>query len=261
MAGLRKLDYSIVTEHGGEMVSSAQIQRFYQRYLWAGTFAKNVDVLELACGTGPGLGYLNSVCRTLVSGDISLPVLDAAKAHYGDRVDLRQLDAMDTRLEAGSFDLVILFEAVYYLPDAGAFFAEAHRLLRVGGQLLLATANKDLFDFNPSPFSTAYYNAPELAELLNNQGFTCSFFGGSPLPEAGFLARLLRFAKWFGVRYRLIPGSMSGKRWLKRVLFGALVPMPVELDPCGLEYVAPQPIPAHTQDTRHEVIYCVARKL
>lgn len=260
MKNSSEMDYSTVTEYGGEMVSFAQLARFYQRYIWAGTFAQHADTLELACGTGPGLGYLKSVSRTLVAADISMSVLSSARAHYGERIDLRQLDASKTGLEACSFDLIIFFEAIYYLPDVDVFFAEVHRLLRPGGHLLLATANKDLFDFNPSPFSYHYYNPPELSLLLNGRGFATSFFGGSPVPAAGLKTRFLRVAKRLAARYRLIPSSMNGKRFFKRLVFGPLVTMPLELDPSNVEYVSPESIPADRPDTRHQVLYCVARK-
>ncbi|EHR72930.1 methyltransferase family protein [Burkholderiales bacterium JOSHI_001] len=254
-------DFISVTERGGEPVSQAQVDRFFQRYIWAGEIARGKDVLELACGTGPGLGHLQQLARRLVAADISAQVLAAARAHYGLRIDLRQLDACNTGLEAGSFDVVILFEAIYYLPDVEAFLGEVARLLRPGGRLLLATANKDLFDFNPSPFSHRYFNPPELAALLRDRGFDAAFFGGSPVPAAGMKTRLLRAAKRFAARHRLIPGSMNGKRLLKRLVFGPLVSMPVELDAHGAAYAAPQPIPADQPDTRHQVLYCLATKL
>jgi SAM-dependent methyltransferase len=255
-----QLDFTAVTERGGETVSQAQLDRFYQRYIWAGHFAQGVDVLELACGTGPGLGHLQRVSRRLVAADISEQVLAAAREHYGSRVDLRQLDACSTGLGSCSFDVVILFEAIYYLPDANAFFVEVSRLLRPGGQLLLAMANKDLFDFNPSPFSHRYFNPPELVDLLSRYGFETCFFGGSPVPSAGLRSRLLRAVKRFAVRHRLIPGSMNGKRLLKRFVFGPLVSMPLELDPSVARYTEPLSIPADKPDTHHQVLYCIARK-
>jgi SAM-dependent methyltransferase len=258
---LEQLDFMAVTERGGEKVSNEQLERFYQRYIWAGTYAQDVDVLELACGTGPGLGHLKSVSRSLVAADISEEVLAAARCHYGTRVDLRKLDACNTGLDASSFDVVILFEAIYYLPDVNIFFKEVSHLLRPGGRLLLATANKDLFDFNASPFSYRYYNPIELADLLATHGYEASFFGGSPVPAAGIKARLFRATKRFAARHRLIPDSMNGKRFLKRLVFGPMVSMPLELDLKIANYVAPQPIPADLQDTRHQVLYCVARKL
>jgi len=258
---VKNTNFVDVTERGGEKVSKAQLERFYQRYIWAGTHAQGADVLELACGTGPGLGYLQSLSRSLVAADISEEVLSLARDHYGSRIDFRKLDACNTGLDTASFDVVILFEAIYYLPDVNTLFKEISRLLRPGGIFLLATANKDLLDFNPSPFSYRYYNPPELLDLLTKHGFEPSFWGGSPIPIADFKVRILRCVKRFAARYKLIPDSMNGKRFLKRLVFGPLVSMPLELDPQIASYVAPQPIPSDRPDIHHQVIYCSARKL
>lgn len=250
-----------VTERGGELVSQAQVDRFIQRYVWAGEFSRGKDVLELACGTGPGLGYLQKVSRRLVATDISEQVLAVARKHYGNRVDLRQRDACNTGLEACSFDIVILFEAIYYLSDVDAFFAEVSRLLRSGGKLLLATANKDLYDFNPSPYSHRYFNPPELSEILRRHGFESYFFGGAAVSNVGFKTRVIRATKQFAARHRLIPGTMRAKRFLKRIVFGPLVVMPLELNPEGCVYTAPVSIPANEPDLHHQVLYCVASKV
>jgi len=39
--------------------------------------------------------------------------------------------------------VIILFEAIYYIPDAEKFVEECARVLRLGGKVLIATANKD----------------------------------------------------------------------------------------------------------------------
>lgn len=257
---MSQADFLTVTERGGEPVSSAQLERFYQRYLWAGRLCAAKDVLEMACGTGPGLGYLQEVSRSLVAGDISESIVGLARQHYGARVDLRQFDATRTHIADQSFDVVILFEAIYYFPEVKRLIAEVHRLLRPRGLFLLATANKDLFDFNPSPFSHSYYNPPELNALLEEFGFSCSFFGGSAVPPPGLRSRVMRSLKRFAVTFKLIPGSMAGKRFLKRLVFGSLVPMPVELKAEGVKVSDPIPIPADQPDTRHLVLYCQATK-
>lgn len=254
-------DFTIVTERGGEPVSKAQIDRFNQRYIWASSYCKGRDVLEMACGTGPGLGYLQRHAKSLVAGDISPPVLALARAHYGDRIDLREFDAARTPFADASMDVVILFEAIYYLPDLDAFAREVRRLLRARGVLLLATANKDLPDFNPSPFSQAYLNPPELRAWLERHGFTCSLFGGSPVPKLGVRAKVLRAIKRFAVSFHLIPDSMRGKRLLKRLVFGKLVTMPLELSAEDAVFVAPVSIEPDSPDTMHQVLYCVAEKI
>lgn len=249
-----------VTERGGEPVSRAQVDRFFQRYLWAGEFAAGKDVLEMACGTGPGLGQLRSRARSLVAGDLDADVLALARAHYGDRIDLRCFDATATPFADASFDAIVLFEAIYYIPDVEALAREVHRLLRPGGVFLLATANKDLPDFNPSPFSCRYLNPPELRDLFARQGMASRFFGGSPVAADSLKGRVLRWLKKAAVRWKLIPGSMKGKRLLKRLVFGKLVTMPRELDVSAAVYVPPQPIPADQPDLRHLVLYCAATK-
>ncbi|MBV6417036.1 MAG: Ubiquinone/menaquinone biosynthesis C-methyltransferase UbiE [Steroidobacteraceae bacterium] len=254
-------DFSIVTERGGELVSRGQLDRFHQRYLWAGRYCRDRDVLEMACGTGPGLGYLASRSRSLVAGDLSETVLAIARANYADSVRLLRFDAAATPFASSSFDVVILFEAIYYLPDAGAFAREAHRLLRNGGVLLIATANKDLPDFNPSPFSKCYFNPPELASLLTRAGFDTKFYGGSPVDTSGPRAKALRYLKRLAVALHLIPGSMRGKRLLKRIVFGPLVQMPAQFLDAGVQYTPPQAIDSLSPDLRHQVLYCVAQKM
>lgn len=252
-------NFLAVTEVGGEQVSQAQLSRFYQRYIWAGSFCTDKDVLEAACGTGPGLGYLASVSKSLTAGDYSSEVLAVSRAHYGNRIALHEFDAQATPFADASFDVIILFEAIYYLPDAERFIAECRRLLRSGGVLLLATANRNLFDFNPSPFSVRYYNPPELSALLAKHGFNTDFFGGSPVDTSSLKSRVLRLAKKIAVSFNLIPGSMRSKRLLKRLVFGRLVSMPRELRVGDARYEVPVPIDGRWPDTVHQVLYCVAK--
>ena len=257
---MKKPDYISVTERGGEAVSRAQLDRFHQRYIWAGKIGIGRDVLEMACGTGPGLGHLQSVSKRFSAGDIDPAVLALARAHYGRRIDLHQFDATQTPFSDQSFDVVILFEAIYYVPDVDALVLEVKRLLRPGGQFLIATANKDLFDFNPSPYSRAYLNPPELRGLFTRHGFESAFFAGSPVPEEGLRQELFRTLKKIAVFFHLIPSSMNGKRLIKRLVFGKLVHMPVELTSDVAIYQEPVPISSDKPDTRHQVLYCIAKR-
>ncbi len=252
---MSEVNFMNVTELGGEQVSNAQLSRFYQRYAWASAYCKGKDVLEVACGTGPGLGYLASLSKSLIAGDFSSEVLSVTKSHYGDRVKLIQFDAQSMPFPDSSFDVIILFEALYYIPDANRFFDECVRTLRPGGKLLMATANCSLFDFNPSPFSTKYFTVPELTTVLKSKGFSVEVFAGSPTSQEGLMGKGLRIVKKIAVSFNLIPGSMSGKRFLKRLVFGKLVTMPKELKASEISYVPPISIDKNVPDTLHQVIY------
>jgi ubiquinone/menaquinone biosynthesis C-methylase UbiE len=251
-------DYLSVTELAGDDVSVEQIDRMCQRYYWAGTYCRGKDVLELGCGTGQGAGYLAGLAGSFLAGDYSEKILGIARAHYGDRILFQHLDAQQMTFGDGSFDVVILFEAIYYLTSAERFVAECRRVLRPGGKVLTATANKDLYDFNPSPHSHTYYGVPELDDLFRRYGFVSSFFGNTPVDGLSWRQRTLRPIKKFVTNSGLMPKTMAGKKILKRLVFGSLVPMPAEIVAGMARYVDPVPIPADRPDRKHKVLYCVA---
>lgn len=246
-----------VTEIAGEEVASEQIARMTDRYQWAANIAAGRDVLEVACGTGQGLGMLAATARSVTAGDISPSIVAQARDHYGERVEVQVMDATHLPFDADSLDVVVLFEAIYYLSDVPAFLSEVRRVLRAGGDLLIATANPDLTDFNPSPYSHAYYGARELADLLVAAGYVPSLFGNTPIARVSARQRLLRPVKRVAVRLRVMPRSMRGKRMLKRLFFGDLVPMPAELTPGAVSPVL-VPISAKAPDRAHKVLLCRA---
>jgi SAM-dependent methyltransferase len=253
-------DFLDVTEIADRPISREQLDRLVSRYGWAAEQCRGKDALEVACGTGPGLGLLASAARSFEAGDLSAPLLDIARRHYGTRVALRQLDAQALPLPAASKDVIILFEALYYLPQPERFVAECARVLRSGGKLLIATANKDLWDFHPSPFSHRYFGVPELRALCEAHGFDCRFFGFQPVEGTPLRQRLLRPIKRAAVASGLMPKTMKGKRWLKRIVFGAEVRMPAELTAASGTYQPPAAISADGADRRHKIIYCAATR-
>jgi len=231
-----------------------------QRYYFAGRFCEGKEVLEIACGAGQGLGYLARRARRVVGIDIDQRVLSLAREHYGSRLEIRQMDAQALSFADESFDVVIHFEAIYYLPRAEQFASEVHRVLRPGGVLVVCTANKDLPDFNPSPFSHRYFGPPELVALLHPHGFAVECFGADAVGPLGVRERALRTLKRTAVQLDLIPKTMKGKELLKRIVFGALVELPKEI-PEAESGDLPKPIPAHRPDREHRVLFAVARRV
>jgi SAM-dependent methyltransferase len=157
-----------------------------------------------------------------------------------------------------SKEVIILFEAIYYLLAAEQFVKECRRVLRPGGKVLVATANKDLFDFNPSPYSHRYYGVIELRELFSQYGFTTEFFGDTPLQAVSWRQRLLRPVKKMAVMLGIVPKTRDGKKWLKRLVFGRLVKMPAEISGGMAPFIEPAPLSPAEPDRKYKVIYCVA---
>lgn len=252
------IDYSTVTEIAGDEISHEQLNRLCHRYYWAGNYIKDKDVIEAACGTGPGLGYLNRLAKSLKAGDYDENILGVAQTYYGERIDLRQFDAQDMPYEEDSKDAIILFEAIYYLPSAEKFVDECRRLLRPGGQVLIATANKDLYDFNPSPYTHTYYGVVELNNLFSTFGFSLECFGYLSVRDVSLRQKLLRPIKKLAVELDLIPKTAHGKKWIKRIMFRDMVTMPAEIIKGMILYDPPTTLPLSAPDREHKVIYCAA---
>ena len=254
-------DFISVTEIAGDEVAREQVQRLCNRYYWAGQYCKDKDVLEVACGSGQGLGYLAGLAHTLEAGDYSGSLLDIARKHYGNRIRLQQFDAMDMPFDDRSKDVIVLFEAIYYLPDASKFIQKCFHILRPGGKLLIATANKDLYDFNPSPHSFRYYGVRELYELLARYHFKPELLGDTPVDRVSLRQKILRPVKKFVVSTGLMPKSMSGKKLLKKLFFGNLIVMPAEIDAETAPFIAPVELSHLQPDRKHKVIFCAATRL
>jgi ubiquinone/menaquinone biosynthesis C-methylase UbiE len=253
-------DFVAFTEVAGDDVSAEQVERIARRYYWAAGYCGGKDVLEAACGTGQGLGLLSRIARSVTAGDYSPEVLAIARRHYGSRFDLKQFDAQQMPFTAVSFDVVILFEALYYVPNVERFFRECQRVLRPGGTLLIATANKDLFDFTPGAHTHRYLGVQELHHELGKLGFEVRCYGDTPVGEVSLRQRLLRPLKMLASRFRLIPETTHAKKFLKRLVFGNLVPMPAEIDESTARHAAPIQLQAGFPDRAHKVILCAARR-
>lgn len=255
-----KEKYRNVTEMAGESISKEQLDRAYTRYQWAKEFCYGKDVLEAACGVGQGLGLLHAASLSLTAGDIDEEILEKAKSYYKERIDIRCFPAETLPVSDSSLDVVILFEAIYYLPNFSLFLKECSRVLRKDGIILMCMPNKDLYDFNPSPHSTTYYNAMDLEKTFQEHGFIGSFFASTPVSQISWKQKILRPLKKLAVSFNLMPKSMKGKEFLKRIVFGEMVVMPPELiDGCAYRYPV-TPLSSHDLDKKHKVIYCHAQK-
>ncbi|HET7477483.1 MAG TPA: class I SAM-dependent methyltransferase [Dermatophilaceae bacterium] len=101
---------------------------------------RTADVLELAAGTGV---LSRELARALpdakiIATDLAQPMLDQALADdVPANLRYRQADAADLPFDDSCFDLVVSQFGVMLFPDKPKAFAEARRVLRHGGELVL----------------------------------------------------------------------------------------------------------------------------
>lgn len=254
------VDFTPVTETPDNLVSAEALDMVWTRYALGAEHCSGKAVLEVACGPGPGLGYLAKYARKLVGGDYTAAHLVRARAQYETRIPLVRLDAVRLPFRPGSFDVVLLFEALYFLPGFEKFVQSCWNVLSNHGVLVIATANPEWSDFNPAPLSTRYWSAAELEQVLSGHRFGVTLYGGFPATADGQRARLVGIAKRMAVKLHLIPKTMKGKELLKRIAFGTLRPFPAEVSPATGTFRPPVKLSRADEASGFKVIYAVARK-
>ncbi len=257
--------YSIVTETPDTMAPEEQIRRLYTRYKFAASYSVGKDILEVACGAGQGLGYIARVSKSVVGIDVDDTNLSYARKQYADRPQIKLLkaDAHNLPFTDNSFDLIIIYEAIYYLNDPLKFLHEAKRVLRKDGIIIIGSANKEWEGFNPSVYSVRYYTASELAEMLKSEDkFTdIKIYVDCPVRKSDLRDKIISLIKVLAVKLKLIPKTMKGKELLKRFFMGKLKPLPSEItDDMGVTYTQPVIYENTSQKCdNYKVIFAVAK--
>lgn len=116
--------------HDGTSAAGAAVRAVAESAARVLDLAAGAVVVDVACGTGPFLSMLPTTI-TRVGVDLAFAALRAGTGVCG--------DAMALPLRDNSVDVVTMLSAWWALPDAGRGVAEAARVLRPGGTLLVHT--------------------------------------------------------------------------------------------------------------------------
>jgi SAM-dependent methyltransferase len=253
-----------LTETTGTPLSSEGAQMMYTRYHVATDLARGKRVLEIGCGAGQGFGLLGRGARLLVGGDVSLALLRSGQQYYRGRFPFAQLSAEALPFRDAAFDVVLFFEASYYVRNMQSAFAEIVRVLDRGGTALFVNANPERPDFIRSPHTVHYHTAEEFREVLGALGLTVTVESAFPTgPTDGdrslVRARILTSARRLLESLRLVPRTLRGRARLKRLVYGKLQEVPGEL-PEGFASVAQRTRVNSGPVRTFKVIYVRARK-
>ena len=105
----------------------------------------NKEVLEIGCGNGVQALYINSIHNPLkITGiDLScanIKIANAEKEAAGPKNVMFLVDDAQnlTHIPSGSVDVLLNIESAFHYPDKSAFLQEVHRVLKPGGEFLIA---------------------------------------------------------------------------------------------------------------------------
>lgn len=118
------------------------------------------QVLEVGCGTG---NYIHRICETTGCAgkgiDPSEQMLARARARGG-KMAFAQARAEKTDEPDSAYDLCFSVDVIHHVSDRSAYFAEAWRILRMGGMCCTVTDSEFIIR-NRRPLSTYF---PETIE-------------------------------------------------------------------------------------------------
>jgi SAM-dependent methyltransferase len=143
----------------GELVHAQHLAR----YRFAAQFAHDRRALDAACGEGYGTAMLAAAGAHATGVDIDQSTVEHARDKYGN--DFQRADVGELPFEDGSFGLVVSFETLEHVPDAGRAIAEFRRVLRDDGLLIASTPNSDRYLVD-NEFHTREFTEQEFGELL-----------------------------------------------------------------------------------------------
>jgi len=97
-----------------------------KRFGWMNKFIKPDD-LGVELGSGPGFSKEFIKSKNFKTSDLS----------NHDHLDIKNIDAQDTKFKNETFDFVVASNMIHHIPYPIKFFHEVNRILKKGGKLII----------------------------------------------------------------------------------------------------------------------------
>lgn len=136
--GYSKDNYKIELEETDEK-NRYSIQLYH--LVATGVDIEGKDILEVGCGRGGGLSYINRYLKpNFATGvDLNKKAITFCNKNYStERIKFLQANAQKLNFQENSFDIVINIESSHRYSRIDLFMDEVYRILKPGGFLLFA---------------------------------------------------------------------------------------------------------------------------
>jgi len=139
----------------------AQINRILE-YIPTG---EDVHILDIGCGNGKMLGYLQKKTGAFIHGfDYSGEAIKTAEALFTDRADFREGVMGEVDYEENSFDVITSMDTMYFAKDMTEFVAQVKKWLKKDGVFFVGYQEGDVMPRTESAETTV------LAQALQQNG-------------------------------------------------------------------------------------------
>jgi len=255
------MNYFNLTEIPEDDIPMEQLLRIVQRYSFSYTHSQNKNVLEIGSGPGIGANLLSKNAKSYKGIDVDKNLVEIALKN-NPQINFETISDKDFFLKNHKkFDLIIIYETIYYIEDLKNLFSKIYDVLSSNGMLIICTANKNLLDFNSSIKTYVYPDILDIEVLSRDKFNILSYYGGIALNQVSFRQKILRPLKFLASKLNLIPKDMRGKKFLKKLFFGnhfTKMPKNIEYNEISLKKM--KKLNNNDKDTKHKVLYFVLGK-
>ena len=106
---------------------------------------ENVHILDVGCGNGKMLKYLQEKTGAFIHGfDYSEEAIETAKTRYPENSEFRQGIIGEIEYPAESFDVIISMDTMYFAQDMTTFVAQVKRWLKPGSVFFVGYQEGDV---------------------------------------------------------------------------------------------------------------------
>ena len=159
---------------GANVVDAARLSPYWgehaARYRYVRDHAAGRSVLDIACGTGYGLGILGGNARRVVGVDIDEEAARQARQECRGNGGVTLADGLRLPFADETFEMITSFETLEHLSARADFLGELKRVLKTGGTLFLSTPNasytQPVNGVPENPFHIHEYEPDELRSEL-----------------------------------------------------------------------------------------------
>ncbi len=170
---------------GANVVDAGRLSPYWgehaARYLFALPEVAGKAVLDIACGTGYGIGLLRTHARFVAGVDIDPNAAKQAVKECGENAAVILGNGIGLPFDDDTFDVITSFETLEHLQERAAFLAELRRVLRPDGDLILSTPNANYSQpvngVPANPFHIHEYEPNELRSELEEYFLVQRFLG------------------------------------------------------------------------------------
>lgn len=125
----------------------------------------NVHILDIGCGNGKMLGYLQKKTGAFIHGfDYSEKAIETAKKLYPENSEFREGIIGEIEYEAEEFDVITSMDTMYFAKDMSSLVAQVQTWLKSNGVLFVGYQEGDVMPKTKDAHTTV------LAEALRENG-------------------------------------------------------------------------------------------